>query len=400
MDFETMGIEAYMRLGADEYAQRRAEVIGLAKEPPEDITDEQLRSVNEELGSIEAEDARRASLADAEQRAAAAITAGAGETIVTKEEPVEAITEPKTLGEFAVRSWDGMLQKGRVDLITPEYRAASDAHVLPETASGTLAGALVDYDKNIVETRAKLNVESLFSSESISGNALTYFAENAMEGAYDVVAEGEAKPQVHFPDPTPKTVALDKIAAFIKESDEIIEDAPWLVSNINGRLLYEHDLYRQNYLVTKLLATSGIQTDTYASTAGAADIADKILQAAMDIEEDTGFAADAVIMTPALWATLRIGKNDNGDYYGGGYFSQGARPSIWDMPVVTNPNAGGIIVGAFKTCGSVVSKGGMRVEMTNADQDDFIKNMVTIRCESRLALAVRRPAGFYTITQA
>jgi hypothetical protein len=47
-----------------------------------------------------------------------------------------------------------------------------------------------------------------------------------------------------------------------------------------------------------------------------------------------------------------------------------------------------------------VSKGGVSVEATNTDQDDFIKNRMTIRCEERLALAVRRPAGFVKIVKA
>lgn len=62
--------------------------------------------------------------------------------------------------------------------------------------------------------------------------------------------------------------------------------------------------------------------------------------------------------------------------------------------MTTATTAGTIIVGAFKTCASVVSRGGVSVEMTNTNEDDFVKNLVTIRAEERLALAVRRPAGF------
>ena len=79
------------------------------------------------------------------------------------------------------------------------------------------------------------------------------------------------------------------------------------------------------------------------------------------------------------------------------------------MPVYTSSFAeapvsgsakGEIFVGAFKACASVVGKGGVRVEATNTDADDFQKNRMTIRAEERLALAVRRPAGFVKIVKA
>ena len=42
----------------------------------------------------------------------------------------------------------------------------------------------------------------------------------------------------------------------------------------------------------------------------------------------------------------------------------------------------------------------MSVQATNTDQDDFVKNLMTIRAEVREKLAVRRPAGFVDLTVA
>ena len=198
-----------------------------------------------------------------------------------------------------------------------------------------------------------------------------------MQGAPAVTAEGAEKPQIHFADPTPKTVSLAKVACHIKESDEYISDYPFLASAINGRLLYELGLVEQNKLVTDLLGTSGIQTGTYAANATATDIADAILQAAMDVQNSSGFAADAILINPADWYALRIAKDGEYRYYGGGFFGAQNVPNLWG-----------------------VQNGGVSVEAVNTNEDDFVKNLMTIRAEERLALAVRRPAGFKKLTKA
>lgn len=287
----------------------------------------------------------------------------------------------------------------RFDVSAPAFKAATDTQTSPAAA--------VDYattfDRNIVTgARTPLVIRNLFGAESISGSTLVYLVEGAIQGAPAVTAEGAEKPQVHFADPTPKTVSLAKVACHIKESDEYINDYPFLVSAINGRLLYELGLVEQGKLVTDLLATSGIQTGTYAATGTATDIADAILQAAMDVQAQTGFAADAIAMNPADWYILRVGKDGDDRYYGGGYFGEQSVPNIWGIPVCVSASitSGTVIVGAFKTCASVVSNGGVSVEAVNTNEDDFVKNLMTIRAEERLALAVRRPAGFKKLTKA
>jgi HK97 family phage major capsid protein len=56
------------------------------------------------------------------------------------------------------------------------------------------------------------------------------------------------------------------------------------------------------------------------------------------------------------------------------------------------------LVGAFGTMSQVFRKGGIRVEASNSHQDFFIKNLVAIRAEERLALAVYRPGAFGKVT--
>ena len=311
--------------------------------------------------------------------------------------------EAKSLGEHFVKTakkTEGTRSK-RFSVAASEFKAATDTQTNP----AGISQYATDLDRNVVTApRTALVIRDLFGAETISGNALTYLVEGAIEGAPAVTVEGAEKPQVHFVDPTPKTVSLSKIACHIKESDEYISDYPFLASAINGRLLYHLGLVEQSKLVTDLTGTSGIQADSSSWTAStkAEGLADIIFGAMMDVQEQSGFAADAIVMAPATWQTLRLGKDAESRYYGGGYFADGQGKQLWGVPVVvtTAVTASQIIVGAFKTCGSVVQKGGVSVEATNSNEDDFVKNLMTIRAEERLALAVRRPAGFKLITKA
>ena len=340
-------------------------------------------------------EAKTAEIQQADKKAALLRMIGTAE----KEDTTMSEAKARNLGENFVNFVKDSDHGKKFDLSAPAYtKAATDTQTSP-------AGAVdfaTTFDRNVVTApRTPLVIRDLFGAETISGSTLVYLVEGAIQGAPAVTAEGAEKPQIHFADPTPKTVSLAKIACHIKESDEYIDDYPFLASAINGRLLYELGLVEQNKLVTDLLGTSGIQTGSYAANATAADIADAILQAAMDVQNGSGFDADAIAINPADWYTLRVAKDGELRYYGGGFFGAQNVPNLWGIPVCvsTAVAAGTIIVGAFKTCGSVVQKGGISVEAANTNEDDFVKNLMTIRAEERLALAVRRPAGFKKLTK-
>ena len=325
--------------------------------------------------------------------------------VIGTKEQEDSTMEVKTaasLGENFVNHVKEMGHGKKFDLAAPTFvKAATDT----QTSPAAVVDWATTFDRNVVTApRTALVIRDLFGAETISGSTLQYLVEGAIQGAPAVTLEGNEKPQVHFADPTPVTVSLKKIACHIKESDEYIDDYPFLASAINGRLLYELGLVEQNTLVTDLLGTSGIQTDSTSWTASSTQlaIADLILLAASDVQEQSGFAADAIVMNPATWYNLRIAKDGENRYFGGGFFGAQNVPNLWGIPVcvTTAVTASQIIVGAFKTCGSVVSKGGVSVEATNNNEDDFVKNLMTIRAEERLALAVRRPAGFKKLTKA
>ena len=158
----------------------------------------------------------------------------------------------------------------------------------------------------------------------------------------------------------------------------------------------------EKYLVSQLLATSGIDV-----TVNSGISFDNLLKAKMAVMENVGYEADAIIINPADLQTLLLQKDggNSGQYlmggpayapYGNGQY--GAYLPIWGMKVVASSAIaqGTAIVGAFKACASVVSKAGegFRIEVANQNEDDFVKNMLTVRIEEKILEAVRLPGGF------
>lgn len=416
-EFTPMDAVLLRRMDGEAYMTRRAEVLELSANLPEDVTIEQMESIDSEMNLYKAEDEHRANLAALNAEKRQLVINGGGSTVESvataavndsknQEAPTMPTQQARSLGahfaDFVRREGHGK----SFHIVAPAYaRAAADINVSPSGAA--LQAAITTYDTDIVEgVRESMGVLNLLGREVIEGNTLTFFTEGAMEGTIaNSISEGTAKSKVHFADPTPTTVTLEKVAAYIKESDELIDDYGFLASAINGRLVYELNLKRQGKVISNLLATSGIQTigATTAVTRTAVRIADEVANAIADVMTQSGRPANAIVMTPEIWKILRIGKNQTNDYYGGGYFEALHSENIWNLPIVLSNQltANHIVVGAFDTCATLVTKAeGVTVEAVNTDQDDFIKNLMTIRAEVREKLAVRRPAGFVNITVA
>lgn len=325
--------------------------------------------------------------------------------------------KPKSLGEHFVKtSGKELVEKKSVkgaSVSAPEFKAAADTHVI----GGVFGPVLTQVDRTIVQApRPRLVMADLFSQGTLTGNAISYFVEGALEGAFTTVAEAGAKPQLHIADPTAVTDALKKIAGWIKVSDEMIEDLDFVMSEINNRLLYELAKFEDAQLLngngsgSNLLGVmnrTGVQTETRGNAASNDTAADTIFRAITKVQTGSGLDADGLVIHPSDYQTLRLAKDANGQYYGGGFFN-GAygnggisdQPNVWGLRTVVTPAipAGTVLVGAFAQGGTVYRKGGVRVESTNSHANDFTSNLVTIRAEERVALAVRRPVAYVKTT--
>lgn len=335
---------------------------------------------------------------------------GAAEVKSDDEEPAA-----KSIGEHFAKSVGSKalvrLKQGNYSVAAPEFKAATDAQATPSVFVSPL---LTDVDRTIVRGYRRPVVSDLLGTGTLSGTAVTYFVEGAFEGGFTTVAEKGQKPQLHVADPTAVTDSVKKIAAWWDTSDEMIEDLPFWVSEINNRALYELALVEEDQLlngsgsgsnVLGMLQRSGVQSEGVAHSGDSA--ADALFRAMTKVQTATGLTADALIINPVDYQDLRLNKDGNGQYFGGGYF-QGQygnggvpmQPPIWGLNTVVSAAVaqGTAVVGALKQATTVYRKGGIRVESTNSDSGKFTTNIVTTRIEERIALAVRIPSAIVQVT--
>ena len=321
----------------------------------------------------------------------------------------------KSLGEHFVKHAHARMieTKGQsnVTVGAPEFvpsKAATDSHAVGGWTDGV--PYLTDFDRTVVQApRIRLTIDDLLAQGTVSGNAISYLVEGPLEGGFATVAEGGAKPQMHFVNPTQKTDALKKIAGFIDLTDEFLEDAEFLKSEIDIRLLYElayiqeHQLLNGNGTGQNILGVlnrSGVQTE---ASAGPTDNFDAVFRAMTKVETNAQLPVDGLVVHPNDYQRFRLTKDGNQQYYGGGpfagqYANDGLvlQPPLWAQKTVVTPAIaeGTVAVGSWKLAATAYRKGGVRVESATQHASNFTSNLVTIRAEVRRALAVRKPLGF------
>lgn len=252
---------------------------------------------------------------------------------------------------------------------------------------------IADVDKTVAPQPKRVAAADFFSNATISGNAITYFVQGAYEGTPAVTAEGAKKPQ-NSTSFTGTTLPLSKIAAYIKETDEILYDEPFLASEVQNSLIYQVGKIEDSTVIGAIGSTAGIGAETYDGTT--VTFADGILASILKVKADSAYDASVVIINPADLKTLLTAKDENGQYYGGGYFSgaygnggYGIPTNIWGVPVFASSAVpqGSALVCAREAV-KIWRKSGIDVRLFEQNEDDAIYNRVTLVGETRLACAV------------
>jgi HK97 family phage major capsid protein len=305
---------------------------------------------------------------------------------------------PKTLGESFATSEEfkafaeGRTSKARLEIkntITGQSGSPatnSDTIVAPQRQVGIVSGAF-----------RTLRIRDVMPSGTTSSNLVEYTRELAFTNSAAETAEGATKPEAAL---TFELVSapVKTIAHWLKLSKQVMDDAPALASYVDTRLRYGVDLRIDQQLLNGNgsgqniggLAKVGNHT---AFTPASGDNAIDSINRAIYLVAAADYNATAIILNPADWGAIERTKTDDNAYVFGAPMK--LAPTLWGLPVIaTNTmTAGKFMVGAMDVAAQVWNRQGTTVEMSEADDTNFQKNLVTVRAEARLALAIYRPAS-------
>ncbi len=264
-----------------------------------------------------------------------------------------------------------------------------------------------------------LRVEQLLLSGQTTTNTLRYVVEGTATNAAAAVAEHGTKPESTLVLSTTDE-PVKKVATTLTVSDEMLEDVQQVQSYINGRLSLFVSIQSEKSIVSGAGTNDlvGITSATRACNIyprGTVDSNAVALFKAMNGQRGSAFLEpDFIVMHPTNWQATRLAVDTANQFFGGGPFLgqygsganlpasgqiTGVQDMIWNKPVVVTTAVGvGTAIVGTQSAAQVWSRGGLTVEATNSHASNFTANLVAIRAERRLALAIYRPTAFTIVT--
>lgn len=242
-------------------------------------------------------------------------------------------------------------------------------------------------------------ITTITTSETNSINALreASFTDGAAE-----VAQGAVKPESEIVFEQ-YNVPIQTVAHWIKVSRQLMNDAPAIAAYIDTRLRYglerrvDLQLVKGNGVSPNLkgLTTSG--NFTAFTPASGANLADSINKAKYEMWAATGVMPDTVLVNPTDWSKLELlreGAGSGAYLYGAPGTAAGGMPFGVRVVMNINVTAGTFVIANLAEAATIFQRETAVVEMGYVN-DDFTRNLLTLRSEERLALAVDRPSMVY-----
>ena len=242
----------------------------------------------------------------------------------------------------------------------------------------------------------RMHVRDLLPVGTATSNTIWMPYESAVTNGFARVAEGAQKPQSDF---TPAVVKwpVEKIATWIKFSEEILEDMPQFTSYITTRWI---ELLKQ-VEDTKLLYGTG-SSDIKGLTVAAAAYVDvlasgaidrwMVLDAATTQVQVANFTPNFILLHPTTAMHLRQSRSTTYEYI----LKPNEPVIINGCTVIPHPAmaVADFLVGDFAMGAQIWDRKSANIKFYDQDEDNAQLNLITAIIEERLALVTYQSTAF------
>lgn len=254
------------------------------------------------------------------------------------------------------------------------------------------------------EPNQALSLEGLIPHLPTSASSIQYLREKEFTNNAAFIAEAALKPQSTTSFETTST-QVQTIAHWTKVTRQLIDDSSTLASFINARMVYGVDLAVEKQILSgdgmgenlSGLMKEGNYTKqvfTAGDLGQNATLLD-LLRLSIALVDSKGYRANAIVLNPMDWAKLQGIKGTNAQYIYGVPSVSFENMRAWGVPVVTSATMeeGKYLVGDFAQAATIYDRMTTVIDIASQNENDFVRNLFTIRAERRLALAIEHTAA-------
>ena len=272
------------------------------------------------------------------------------------------------------------------------------------TESGAYTGDVVpaDYVPGFkFDPERRVHVRQFLPVGTTNSDKIRYIKETNFTDNTGVTAEGVASGQNDF-DLVATDAVVEKISAHFRVSKEALNDTAGLASHISLRGMEKYmkaedayNLYDSTYGLT--VTSTDYALDQYTLDADAQEY-DVLLEAIKQIR-NRNYQPSAVMMSISRYFSMIRNKDADGRYIFPQDVIFGSRvPSILGVPVIatnaindTDGDADDFLVADFAQLTTLFDRESVSVRFYEQDQDNAIKDLVTVQVAGRLALPTYLP---------
>jgi len=306
-------------------------------------------------------------------------------------------------GQFSVR---GSLHESRVALTPSEMKDYGETTPLADIGSNTLILPVVESGIQRFEEMQKLSMRDVLNVSGLSSDSVRYVVQTGVTRGAAVVAATAPKPYMSVAFDT-VTRSVETIAVLAKVTEQQLEDAAQLTNILDVEMRHDIKLLEEEQLLwgdgesgnlLGIIETPSVMPIAEDRVSEGDTLIDIIRKMRTDITLSR-LTPSAALVHPLDWETIELAKGDDKRYVWA-VITTPLGPRIWGLPVVEteaaiNPANGRRItaVADWQRGATLWDRHEVRVQVGFVD-DDFRRNLRTIRAEERVAFGVRRPAAF------